>query len=60
MLTNTRSTDPAEFVDAFEAFDLRCRNCSWRQLHIVTTEYAQTLRLQHEFRYDKHTVEVAS
>jgi hypothetical protein len=57
MLTNARSTDPSESA---AAYDLRCCNCSWKRLHIVTNEYAQTLRLQHEFRYDKHTVEVAS
>lgn len=43
---------------ALEAFNLRCRTCSWKRSHIVTREYADTLRIQHEFRYDKHVVEV--
>lgn len=41
-----------------EAFTLTCRNCSWKQQHIVTAEYARTLRIQHEFRYDGHKVTV--
>lgn len=52
---NARPTLPAP---TFESFNLTCRACSWKQSHIVTAEYARTLKVQHEFRYDKHTVEV--
>lgn len=41
-----------------EAFNLRCTHCSWKRTGIVTREYADTLRIQHEFRYDKHVVMV--
>lgn len=47
-------------MTTMQVFDLTCRNCSWKQRHVVTAEYARTLRIQHEYRYDKHTVEVAS
>jgi len=47
-------------METMQVFDLRCSNCSWKQSHIVTNEYAQTLRIQHQFRYDKHVVEVTS
>lgn len=57
MSTNTRPPLPAP---TFESFNLTCRNCSWKRSHIVTAEYARTLRIQHEYRYDKHTVEVSS
>ena len=47
-------------MEAMQVFDLRCRNCSWKRLQVVTPEYARTLQIQHEFKYFEHTVEVAA
>lgn len=54
------TTRPALPAPTFESFNLSCRNCSWKRSHIVTAEYARTLRIQHEYRYDRHKVEVSS
>jgi hypothetical protein len=47
-------------METMQVFDLRCSACSWKQSHIVTAEYARTLKVQHEYRYDKHTVETTN